>query len=132
MVEIADVRRALANPSTDQLPDTVIDEAIETAEVQSEKFGSNIPQQRLDIWVKYKAAYLSYLAYTTKVERGISEVTPQMKSVLSFLKEECKEIEKEFTEEYGAPSVTIPMYMTETVEAGYKDQSDVGEQSGLD
>lgn len=118
MVTIGEVRAALDNISVDLIPDVVINYAISDAEAEFEWYESDsVPTQLIDRAVKYKAAYLSYIGYLSKMERGLDVApTPQMKSALDLLDKEVQNCLAQIKNLWASPSPLSTLGKTAALE----------------
>jgi len=87
MVTVEDVRRYLNDLSSEQVSDEVIRTQIKIAEtiVEQEK-AANVPQQVIENAILAKAGELTYIAYTTEMERSLGVLPPVVASHLQDLR----------------------------------------------
>jgi len=87
MVSVDDVRNYLNNLSDEQVTDDVIRTQIKLAEtiVEQEK-AANVPQQVIENAILAKAGELTYIAYTTQMERSLGVLPPVVASHLQDLR----------------------------------------------
>jgi hypothetical protein len=118
LVEITDVRNALNNIEEGLVTDEAILSSIEDAESELEYLSNtNVPTQLVELAIKQKAVYKSYLAYVLKMERGIDTApTPQMRSALDMLLEEFNGTLKKIEREYAPPTTgVVPVTTTDSL-----------------
>jgi len=87
MVTVDDVRNYLNNLSDEQVTDDVIRTQIKLAEtiIEQEK-AANVPQQVIENAILAKAGELTYIAYTTQMERSLGVLPPVVASHLQDLR----------------------------------------------
>ncbi|RLG45128.1 MAG: hypothetical protein DRN81_02690 [Thermoproteota archaeon] len=109
MVTVEEVRHYLNDISSEQISDEVIRTQIRIAEAIIENVRSEkATQQLIEEAVLAKAGELTYIAYTTEMERGLGVLPPAVATHI----EDLKRIANMFIEfvKRGAPAVPVTAF----------------------